>query len=439
MRLFSVNNKDWRKNERWGGRHMKSQFIFLSLILILLITSCGPSAEEISTQTVTAATAIAASWTKTPTLTPTLTKTPTFTPTLTPTPTMTPTITPTPLGGGSGQIVCLNCNGIFPSISIVKLDGTETTILSDQYSYNNSSKFLAWSKDGSMLTYFGEGGICVINVNNFDDNCLDILVGPQGVAWSPDGTLLAVAGEAMTIVNVESSENRISTEKDYIGGMDWSPDGTKLAFSTNSGITVINVKSGEIQPLVEGSESNFFNNPRWSPNGNKIVYTKRSNLFIANADGSDETLLVQNASYPLWSPDSTKIVYITGFNDQEKIIMMNIDGSNKIRLTPSNNLYYMTWSSDGKYIVYLTFNGSRGNPIFDLYSVDVARQEVFSLAKSTGTSGYTLSPDGSMIAFSTYVKSEDPNKFIVQQYLARLDGTIISELNIPGEIGSWRP
>ena len=67
--------------------------IFLSACMVL--AGCGPSAEAQSTQTATAQTATAASWTFTPTLTPTVTDTPTLTPTPTDTPTSTQTPTPT--------------------------------------------------------------------------------------------------------------------------------------------------------------------------------------------------------------------------------------------------------------------------------------------------------------------------------------------------------
>jgi hypothetical protein len=76
---------------------------FLLIIFIILVTACGPNAEEQATLTATSITATAASWTSTPTLTytptstSTLTPTPTETPTptVTSTPTQTPTITPT--------------------------------------------------------------------------------------------------------------------------------------------------------------------------------------------------------------------------------------------------------------------------------------------------------------------------------------------------------
>jgi hypothetical protein len=68
----------------------------LLLCLFLLLTACGPSAEQQAALTATAMTATAAAWTPTPTTTNTPTPTLTPTPTKTPTPTLTPTATNTP-------------------------------------------------------------------------------------------------------------------------------------------------------------------------------------------------------------------------------------------------------------------------------------------------------------------------------------------------------
>ena len=84
-----------------AGRHLS----FFLLFLAILISGCGPSPEAMSTQTANVQTAIAASWTNTPTFTATQTATATntFTPTAThtktstTTSTTTPTSTPTPL------------------------------------------------------------------------------------------------------------------------------------------------------------------------------------------------------------------------------------------------------------------------------------------------------------------------------------------------------
>jgi len=65
---------------------------------IILLSACAPSPEQQATQTATALTATADSWTETPTSIPTSTPTftPTFTETFTPTVTFTPSITPSP-------------------------------------------------------------------------------------------------------------------------------------------------------------------------------------------------------------------------------------------------------------------------------------------------------------------------------------------------------
>jgi len=380
---------------------MKHPFVFLPLILILLITSCGPSAEEIAIQTVTASTAIAASWTKTPT--PTLTHTPTFTPTITPTSTSTPTITPTPLGGGSGQIACLNCiNGIFPSISLVKPDGTGATLISD----NNGGAFLTWSKDGSTLAHYGEKGMCVTNVNSLDDKCLDIGSGDIAwFAWSPDRAELAVAGDEITIANFESGEKRVLVE-----GAGYYP---------------------------------YTQSPDWSPDGKKIVYVKKGDIYSINIDSTNETLLVKNAHNPIWSPDGAQIAYISGYGSpQNNIFVMNADGKDKVKLTPNQSLYgngAMVWSSDGKYIVYLAYVGSFFNGLNDIYAVEVKNHKVTSFTKTHNVLSYTVSPDESAIAFTLGAKG---NEKCNKSFVISMDGMILSEwkdIFCFGEVGPWRP
>ncbi len=72
------------------------KILVLCLGALVLLTACGPSAEQQAAMTATALTATAAAWTPTPTSTHTPTPTLTPTPTQTPTPTLTPTSTSTP-------------------------------------------------------------------------------------------------------------------------------------------------------------------------------------------------------------------------------------------------------------------------------------------------------------------------------------------------------
>ena len=74
---------------------MKPKFL-LAFLLILLLSACGPSAEQQATMTATSLTATAAVWTPTAKPTATATVTPTPKPTATPTKTSTSTNTPDP-------------------------------------------------------------------------------------------------------------------------------------------------------------------------------------------------------------------------------------------------------------------------------------------------------------------------------------------------------
>lgn len=432
---------------------MKRWLIFLPIIVIFLIASCGPSSEEITAQTATAATAMAAAWTKTPT--PTLILTPTFTPTLTSTPTTVPTMTATPLGGGSGQIACLYCMSIPRGvISLVKPDGTGAIPLSDK---NSMGASFAWSKNGARLAYFtitGSSGstaqkkylTCVVDADSQIEKCFE--VGGGTFSLSPDGNKLAIGefSPTLSIIDFDSGKSEVLMEAppQWSGwDVDWSPDGTKLVVAGGEiGITVINIMNKQKYPVVEADKPDYYNTPRWSPDGKQIVYVKHNNLFIVNADGSDDLLLVRNAYDPLWSPDGTHITYITGNSNQQNIIMMNVDGTNKVKLTPTSQSFFgngtIRWSADGKYILYLAYIGSPYDPQNDLYAIDVHSQKIIGFTKSHNVVSYTLSPDGSVVAYTTSSPVVAGKQYSFKSFVVSLDGTMLYEWN-SGTVGPWRP
>ncbi len=119
------------------------QRYFTLCLLAVFITACGPSPEQIATQTASAATAIAVSWTKTPT--PTATATPTFTPTATPTQTLTATSTPTPAPIGLG-VTRAEVQAVFEPIGLVfgppEIKDGQTSV-TGQYVINTPGKEIA--------------------------------------------------------------------------------------------------------------------------------------------------------------------------------------------------------------------------------------------------------------------------------------------------------
>lgn len=120
---------------------------------------------------------------------------------------------------------------------------------------------------------------------------------------------------------------------------------------------------------ADGSEvKNLTNNPAadespaWSPDGTRIAFTSdrsgHTDIYAMNADGSNVSRLTDDRGFEgffSWSPDGQKIVYISSensLNDVGQLIVMNVDGSNKIALTWPGLYIFLGWSPNGQKIIY---------------------------------------------------------------------------------------
>lgn len=92
--------------------------------------------------------------------------------------------------------------------------------------------------------------------------------------------------------------------------------------------------------------------PNWSPDGSQLVFTGSppdvgpQNVFTVEVDVTGPKQLTHfsdpvHASDPAWSPDGTQIVFTRVLIDNPRIEsaiwVMNDDGTNLTRLTPSRN------------------------------------------------------------------------------------------------------
>jgi len=182
----------------------------------------------------------------------------------------------------------------------------------------------AWSPDGKRIAFahFFEGkqysDIAIINV---DGSGLQRLTTAHGEypAWSPDGTRIAFASARdgnyeIYVMNADGSEQtRLTNNPAYDMSPAWSPDGKQIVFDTQRDtfppqevgigpefeIHLINADGSGDTRLTNNTDEDRF--PTWAPNS-KIVFARNGSLFIMNADGSDQTLLLNSASFPAWRP-----------------------------------------------------------------------------------------------------------------------------------------
>lgn len=156
----------------------------------------------------------------------------------------------------------------------------------------------------------------------------------------------------------------------------WSPDGTKIAYSRlneqgeGGNLWQMDADGTNIVRLTWGMDPGT---PTWSPDGRRLAFSAGNpdnagdwgSIYVMNADGTGITQLTWDdggEGYPAWSPDGEHIAYV-GFPAiepggdvvfQNAIYVMDVDGSNVVRLTEPSPLWIadLDWSPDGKRIAY---------------------------------------------------------------------------------------
>ncbi len=152
--------------------------------------------------------------------------------------------------------------------------------------------------------------------------------------------------------------------------------------------------------------------PQFSPDGKKIAFASdRSGtheIWVCDSDGSNLfqlTYLGQGAlqSVPHWSPDGRRLTFSSALEGHPEVYVIDADGRHQRRLT-SNPMYSdnPSWSSDGRWILFDTWVGSRQSQILKVSPEGGPAVGVFPPGPDWGP---VESPDGRFIY--TFVGSPD--------------------------------
>lgn len=207
----------------------------------------------------------------------------------------------------------------------------------------------------------------------------------QHPSWSPDGKqILFTRGDVMTNIDIyvmdadNSNVTRLTEhpERDQRGV--FSPDGETIAFvSQRDGdvaIWLMAADGSNPRKLVQGRE------PSFSPDGRRLAFTSSAfddndEIYLIDLDGSNRTRLTENRRKLDWfasfSPQGDRLVYNSEEFGGQELMLMRADGQGQTRISIAEKTYEQepVWSPDGKGIAYA---GKMGDDEYDIYLIGTA-------------------------------------------------------------------
>jgi hypothetical protein len=258
---------------------------------------------------------------------------------------------PAPLAGRGHEIAFTS---EFQEVVLANDDGTGARALFD------ARGPAAWSRDGSSLA-IADGA--KIRVGSVDANGgfsssgdIDLQFGfSEGLAWSPDGTRLALVDqdpegdcdELSTLQRDGEGQEFLSFCDGYEGNPSWSPDGSTIAIATfgfGDFVILLYDPSGASEPRALDTGSLGPITVAWSPDGSRFAFAARApgeldrDVFVIDADGQNPRRLTRapgDDAEPSWSPDGSRIAFVSRRDGNAEIYVMDADGSNPTRITNS--------------------------------------------------------------------------------------------------------
>ena len=208
----------------------------------------------------------------------------------------------------------------------------------------------AWSSQGASLAVAESSeGAPLVTIDPWTDVRTTITepgVGVDALAWSPDDSSIAYAGNEVEIVDVATRE--VTTITGLLGetqNVVWSPDGSTLALDDaiagDYRILLAEADGSGLRVLADHLDAQIPSGaPAWSPDGKRIAFVAMSevpgvrdsviDLWVMEVDGSSERRLFHDgccsiSEGPAWSPDGTRIAFFDG--ESRGWVVVNADGT----------------------------------------------------------------------------------------------------------------
>lgn len=258
-----------------------------------------------------------------------------------------------------------------------------------------------------------EWHLCNRKFDGSDITCYGHTHGVRGIAFSPDGTLVATASQDSSIklwdANTGQAAKTLRGHKGYVDQVVFSPDGTFLASRSNDRtIKIWDVRSGELTATLEGHQ-NYIAEITFSPDGKELL-SASSNATIRRWNamtGNEIAKLVKSerGEGVAFSPDGKR--FLT--RSRSAFIIWDLADGQEIARQASTigSLKQAVFSPDGRHIAI------SGHDIVELWDAEL-KQKIWTANGNAGwIRGLSFSPDGTRLASTggsdRYVRVWDVN------------------------------
>lgn len=260
---------------------------------------------------------------------------------------------------------------------------------------------VAWSPDGTRLAVAGGTGVAVLTTEGRALWSTQEYVLVYSVAWSPDGQ--SIADALGSVRDAHSGDIVVRLEKaaggpSYAHDVAWSPDGSSLAGAGNdTAVHIHDARTGRQVGAMVGHEEPVWG-VSWSPDGRRIVSTAEDlTVRVWNA-ASGEAVFVSPPHTPgvcraRWSPDGRTIA---APSEDEAIRLWDVSTYEYGTLSNGDarrDCFYACWAQHSR-----TLASEGPGSLVSLWDVDARR----CVARLEGHAEHVwwvaFSPDGTRLA-----------------------------------------
>ena len=361
-------------------------------------------------------------------------------------------IQPSPSGAASfpeptGTIAFIG--GGFGPITLLDVASGTTEPLTKQ-SYGSVS--VAWSPDGSLIAMAravseGNGELVLFSTKTgelTETMPIDPLLHPGDVDWSPNGTTLAFTDTLGRLHTIESDGSHLEEVATDGRALDiaFSPSGGQIAFvGDKGGLSVVDLDTGATSIVFsDPAKQRVWFGPTWSPDGSMLAFSMTeeggSSINVVNVDGSGFRQVLDPSHEgvaPTWSPDGNWIAF-EGGGQRRDLFAVTTDGVTVRQLTDSGlGEFGSDWGaipsglSGSSDVTALVSSSGPSSDTALLIGTLTAENGCLAVSTGNGSSVYVVWPAG-------YSLSEEKGGTWLVDHSGALVATIGDEVQMGGGI-----